>query len=100
MALLVVDGQWSLAHLAALDVRHAGKVFDLIEATNPGVWIIGVLIAASEQRWRTCGGRPEHLAAGSMNVLPIQIPVARIDRQSESAPRRGVDIRAALRCRS
>ena len=52
MAVLAADGLLIPALAADLDVRGAGKLYDLVEGEVPGLRIVGVLIAASERRWR------------------------------------------------
>ena len=52
MAVLAADGLLIPALPADLDVRGAGKLYDLVEAGVPDLRILGVLIAASDQRWR------------------------------------------------
>jgi chromosome partitioning protein len=52
MAILAADGLLIPALAADLDVRGAGKLYDLVETTVPDLRILGVLIAASEKRWR------------------------------------------------
>ena len=52
MAVLAADGLLIPALPADLDVRGAGKLYDLVEASVPDLRILGVLIAASDQRWR------------------------------------------------
>ena len=52
MAVLAADGLLIPALAADLDVRGAGKLYDLVEGEVPGLRILGVLIAASERRWR------------------------------------------------
>ena len=52
MAVLAADGLLIPALAADLDVRGAGKLYDLVEGEIPGLRILGVLIAASERRWR------------------------------------------------
>jgi chromosome partitioning protein len=74
MALFAGDGLLIPARPADLDVRGAGKVYDLVESTLPGLRILGVLIAASEPRWRIARDLGEHMASESMHVLPIHVP--------------------------
>ena len=74
MALLAGDGLVIPARPADLDVRGAGKVYDLVESTLPDLRILGVLIAASEPRWRIARDLGEHMASESMHVLPIHVP--------------------------
>jgi chromosome partitioning protein len=74
MAMLAGDGLVIPARPAALDVRGAGKLYDLVESTVPELRILGVLLAASEQRWRVARDASEQMAAESMRVLPVQVP--------------------------
>jgi cellulose biosynthesis protein BcsQ len=76
MAVLAADGLLIPARPADLDVRGAGKLYDLVEANVPGLRILGVLIAASEQRWRVTRDSTQRITAGDMRVLPIHIPRA------------------------
>ena len=50
MAVLAADGLLIPALAADLDVRGAGKLYDLVEGEIPGLRILGVLLAASERR--------------------------------------------------
>ena len=52
MAVLAADGLLIPSRPADLDVRGAGKLYDLVESSVPDLRILGVLIAASDQRWR------------------------------------------------
>jgi chromosome partitioning protein len=74
MALLAGDGLVIPARPADLDVRGAGKVYDLVESTLPDLRILGVLIAASEPRWRIARDLGQHMASESMHVLPVHVP--------------------------
>jgi chromosome partitioning protein len=74
MAMLAADGLVIPARPADLDVRGAGKLYDLVESTVPDLRILGVLLAASEQRWRVARDASEQMAAESMRVLPVQVP--------------------------
>jgi chromosome partitioning protein len=74
MAMLAADGLLIPARPADLDVRGAGKLYDLVESTLPDLRILGVLIAASEQRWRIARDASEQMDAEQMRVLPIQVP--------------------------
>jgi chromosome partitioning protein len=76
MAVLAADGLLIPARPADLDVRGAGKLYDLVEAGVPGLRILGVLIAASDQRWRIARDATSRMSADQMRVLPIQIPRA------------------------
>jgi chromosome partitioning protein len=76
MAVLSADGLLIPARPADLDVRGAGKLYDLVEAGVPDLRILGVLIAASDQRWRIARDATSRMSADRMRVLPIQIPRA------------------------
>lgn len=76
MGILAADGLLIPALAADLDVRGAGKVYDLVEATLPGLRILGVLLAANEQRWRISRDAVERMAAESMRLIPVQVPRA------------------------
>jgi chromosome partitioning protein len=76
MAVLAADGLLIPARPADLDVRGAGKLYDLVEAGVPDLRILGVLIAASDQRWRIARDATSRMSADQMRVLPIQIPRA------------------------
>jgi chromosome partitioning protein len=76
MAVLAADGLLIPARPADLDVRGAGKLYDLVEAGVPDLRILGVLIAASDQRWRIARDAASCMSADQMRVLPIQIPRA------------------------
>jgi chromosome partitioning protein len=89
MAMLAADRLLIPALAADLDVRGAGKLYDLVEAQIPGLWILGVLIAASERRWRVTRDATARMAADDMRVLPIQVPRA---VRVASAPRYGAPI--------
>ena len=72
MAVLAADGLLIPALAADLDVRGAGKLYDLVEGEVPGLRILGVVIAASERRWRITrdatsrmDGRRDEGAAGA-----------------------------------
>jgi chromosome partitioning protein len=52
MAVLAADALLIPALAADLDVRGAGKLYDLVEREAPDLRILGVLLAASERRWR------------------------------------------------
>jgi chromosome partitioning protein len=76
MAVLAADGLLIPALAADLDVRGAGKLYDLVEGEVPGLRILGVLIAASERRWRVTRDAAARMDADAMRVLPVQIPRA------------------------
>jgi chromosome partitioning protein len=89
MAMLAADRLLIPALAADLDVRGAGKLYDLVEAQIPGLRILGVLIAASERRWRVTRDATDRMAADDMRELPIQVPRA---VRVASAPRYGAPI--------
>jgi chromosome partitioning protein len=74
--LLAADGLLIPALPADLDVRGAGKLYDLVEAGVPDLRILGVLIAASDQRWRIAQDATTRMTSDRMRVLPMQIPRA------------------------
>jgi chromosome partitioning protein len=74
LALLAADGLLIPALAADLDVRGAGKVYDLVETQLPDLRILGVLVAASESRWRITREAVERMASDSMRVLPVWVP--------------------------
>jgi len=76
MAVLAADGLLIPALAADLDVRGAGKLYDLVEANVPDLQILGVLIAASERRWRVTCDAAARMHADEMRVLPVHIPRA------------------------
>jgi chromosome partitioning protein len=76
MAVLAADGLLIPALAADLDVRGAGKLYDLVEAEVPGLKILGVLVAASERRWRITADAVDRMASDDMRVLPVQVPRA------------------------
>jgi chromosome partitioning protein len=76
MAVLAADGLLIPALAADLDVRGAGKLYDLVEAEVPDLRILGVLIAASERRWRVTSDAAARMHADDMRVLPIHVPRA------------------------
>jgi cellulose biosynthesis protein BcsQ len=47
-----------------------------VEAGVPDLRILGVLIAASDQRWRIARDATSRMSADQMHVLAIQIPRA------------------------
>jgi chromosome partitioning protein len=76
MAVLAADGLLIPALAADLDVRGAGKLYDLVEGEVPSLRILGVLIAASEQRWRITRDASARMQADEMRVLPFHVPRA------------------------
>jgi chromosome partitioning protein len=76
LALLAADGLLIPALAADLDVRGAGKVYDLVESQLPDLRILGVLVAASEVRWRITREATSRMETDSMNVLPVRVPRA------------------------
>jgi chromosome partitioning protein len=76
MAMLAADRLLIPALAADLDVRGAGKLYDLVAGQLPELKILGVLIAASERRWRVTRQLTERMASDDMRVLPVQIPRA------------------------
>ena len=86
MAILAADGLLIPALAADLDVRGAGKVYDLVESELPNLRVLGVLIAASERRWRITRDASVRMAADQMRVLPVHVPRS---VRVASAPRYG-----------
>ncbi len=76
MAMLAADRLLIPSLAADLDVRGAGKLYDLVEAQVPGLRILGVLIAASERRWRVTQDAAARMSDDDMRVLPIHVPRA------------------------
>lgn len=76
MAVHAADGLVIPALAADLDVRGAGKVYDLVEDELPDLRILGVLIAASERRWRVTREAAARMMADQMRVLPVWVPRA------------------------
>jgi chromosome partitioning protein len=76
MAMLAADGLLIPARPADLDVRGAGKLYDLVESEIPGLRILGVLLAAGETRWRVSREASALMRDEQMRVLPVQIPRA------------------------
>jgi chromosome partitioning protein len=76
IAVLAADGLLIPALAADLDVRGAGKLYDLVEGEIPGLRILGVLIAASERRWRITRDASHRMEADAMRVLPVRVPRA------------------------
>ena len=76
MALIAADQVLIPARPADLDVRGAGKVYDLVERERPDAEILGVLIAPTDHRWRVRGESHRSLEQGQMTVLPMDIPQA------------------------
>ena len=86
MALIAADGLLIPALAADLDVWGAAKVYDLVENVAPSLRVLGVLMAASESRWRITRELTSQMATDSMRVLPVRIPRA---VRVASAPRYG-----------
>jgi chromosome partitioning protein len=76
MAVLAADGLLIPALAADLDVRGAGKLYDLAEEEVPDLRILGVLIAASDRRWQITRDAAARMAADHMRVLPVSVPRA------------------------
>ena len=76
MAMLAADWLLIPALAADLDVRGAGKLYDLVESQLPDLRILGVLIAASERRWRVTRDAAARMDADDMRVLPFHVPRA------------------------
>jgi chromosome partitioning protein len=76
MAVVAADGLLIPALAADLDVRGAGKLYDLAEGEIPGLRILGVLIAASDRRWQITRDATARMAADHMRVLPVSVPRA------------------------
>jgi chromosome partitioning protein len=76
LALLAADGLLIPALAADLDVRGAGKVYDLVESELPELKILGVLVAASESRWRITKEATSRMESDAMHVLPVRVPRA------------------------
>lgn len=76
MAVLAADALLIPALAADLDVRGAGKLYDLVEAEVPGLRILGVLLAASERRWRITRDATARMRSDHMRVMPVQVPRA------------------------
>jgi len=76
MAVLAADGLLIPALAADLDVRGAGKLYDLVEGESRGLRFLGVLIAASARRWRITRDASARMHADEMRVLPVHIPRA------------------------
>ena len=76
MALLAADRLLIQALAADLDVRGAGKLYDLVEGEIPGLRILGVVIAASERRWRVTRDATRRMDTDGMRVLPFHVPRA------------------------
>lgn len=85
MAMLAADALLIPALAADLDVRGAGKLYDLVEAEVPGLRILGVVLAASERRWRITRDAAARMRSDHMRVLPVAVPRA---VRVASAPRR------------
>ena len=76
MAVVAADGLLIPALAADLDVRGAGKLYDLVEGEMPDLRILGVLIAASDRRWRITRDATDRMTADEMRVLPVSVPRA------------------------
>ena len=76
MAVLAADALLIPALAADFDVRGAGKLYDLVEREVPDLRILGVLLAASERRWRITRDAADRMEADDMRVLPVRIPRA------------------------
>jgi len=76
MAVLAADGLLIPSLAADLDVRGAGKIYDLVEEEIPDLRILGVLIAASDRRWQITRDAAARMAADHMCVLPVSVPRA------------------------
>jgi chromosome partitioning protein len=76
MAMLAADGLLIPARPADLDVRGAGKLYDLVETTIPDLRILGVLLAASDQRWRVVRDASVQMDDEQMRTLPVGVPHA------------------------
>ena len=76
MAVLAADGLLIPALAADLDVRGAGKLYDLAEREIPDLRILGVLIAASDRRWQITRDAAARMVADHMGVLPVSVPRA------------------------
>jgi chromosome partitioning protein len=76
LLLIAADGLLIPALAADLDVRGAGKVYDLVESQLPDLKILGVLLAASESRWRITREATSRMETDRMRVLPVRIPRA------------------------
>jgi chromosome partitioning protein len=76
LALLAADGLVIPTLAADLDVRGAGKVYDLVESQLPKLKILGVLVAASESRWRVTREATSRMQADQMRVLTVRVPRA------------------------
>jgi chromosome partitioning protein len=74
MAIIAADGLLIPALAADLDIRGAGKLYDLVETNIPDLKVLGVLIAASERRWRVTQDAADRMQADDMRVLPIRVP--------------------------
>jgi chromosome partitioning protein len=74
MGMLAADGLLIPALAADLDVHGAGKLYDLVEGQVPGLRILGVLIAASERRWRVTRDATNRMTTDAMRVLPVSVP--------------------------
>jgi chromosome partitioning protein len=76
MALMAADYLLIPALPSDLDVRGAGKVYDLVGEELPDLQILGVLIAAGDRRWRLTREASLRMNEDHMRVLPVQVPRA------------------------
>lgn len=78
MALLAADAVIVPARPADLDVGGAAKVYDLVEEVvrelNPGLAVLGVLVAQTQRRWILRREAQEAIEAQGMTALPVEVP--------------------------
>jgi chromosome partitioning protein len=74
LAMLAADLLLIPSLAADMDIRAAGKVYDLVESEVPNLRIVGVLIAASERRWRVTQEALARLDEDGMRVIPFHVP--------------------------
>ncbi len=78
MALLAADQVIVPCRPADLDVGGAAKVYDLVEEAvgelNPGLEVLGVLVAQTQRRWVLRRDTHESVTEQGMTVLPVEIP--------------------------
>ena len=72
LALLAADGLLIPALAADLDVRGAGKLCDMVDAELPHLRVLGVLLAASEGRWRITREASSQMQSEGTKVLPVR----------------------------
>lgn len=76
----LLEAGTALGAAAAAEIPRAptvpGKVYDLVEGELPELRILGVLIAASERRWRITRDATDRMTADQMRVLPVHVPRA------------------------